>query len=375
MDPSTNAPALLEVRQIEKRYGDFVALHPTSLSVRTGEFLTLLGPSGSGKTTLLGLISGLTEADEGSITIGDVDVTDRSPHTRGIGMVFQNYALFPHLTVAENIAFPLRLRRIDAHERDARVRKALELVDLPHLGQRFPRELSGGQQQRIALARCIVYEPKIILMDEPLGALDKRMRDQMQFEIRRIHRELGTTIIYVTHDQEEAMTMSDRICLMRAGGIEQLGSPADLYFRPHTTFVADFIGESNLFVGTVIDAAGDEVTVRWRDMPGTGVAKRHDSRLGTGDQVQVMVRPQSLSIDHAANPANDAQAVNVVATHVLDFFVAGDVSKYRLMPKHGGGKPISVTCLTQSAQSDRPAGHELAVRWHARDAVALPDSP
>jgi putative spermidine/putrescine transport system ATP-binding protein len=364
--------SLLEVRQLEKRYGDFVALHPTSLHVQAGEFLTLLGPSGSGKTTLLGLISGLTEADEGAILIGDADVTDQSPHKRGIGMVFQNYALFPHLTVAENIAFPLRLRRIDAARRDAMVKRALEMVDLPHVAQRLPRELSGGQQQRIALARCIVYEPKIILMDEPLGALDKRMRDQMQFEIRRIHRELGTTIIYVTHDQEEAMTMSDRICLMRAGSIEQLGTPEDLYFRPRTTFVADFIGESNLFAGTVIEASGDEVTVRWNDMPGTGVARRYDGRLTAGTPVQVMVRPQSLRL-----ATDDLTSVNTVDTTVLDFYVAGDVSKYRLSRLHGAAdaKPIMLTCLTQSARADNAPGHNVAVRWDARDAVAIPDTP
>jgi putative spermidine/putrescine transport system ATP-binding protein len=364
--------SLLEVRQLEKRYGDFVALHPTSLSVEAGEFLTLLGPSGSGKTTLLGLVSGLTEADEGAIFIGDEDVTDQSPHKRGIGMVFQNYALFPHLTVAENIAFPLRLRRIDSARRDAMVKRALEMVDLPHVAGRLPRELSGGQQQRIALARCIVYEPKIILMDEPLGALDKRMRDQMQFEIRRLHRELGTTIIYVTHDQEEAMTMSDRICLMRAGGIEQLGTPEDLYFRPRTTFVADFIGESNLFAGTVIEASGDEVTVRWNDMPGTGIAKRHDGRLTPGATVQVMVRPQSLRL-----ATEDVTSVNTVDASVLDFYVAGDVSKYRLARLHGlaDAKPIALTCLTQTARADIAPGRAVAVRWDTRDAVAIPDTP
>jgi putative spermidine/putrescine transport system ATP-binding protein len=194
----------------------------------------------------------------------------------------------------------------------------------------------------------------------------------MQFEIRRLHRELGTTIIYVTHDQEEAMTMSDRICLMRAGGIEQLGTPEDLYFRPRTTFVADFIGESNLFAGTVIEASGDEVTVRWNDMPGTGIAKRHDGRLTPGATVQVMVRPQSLRL-----ATEDVTSVNTVDASVLDFYVAGDVSKYRLARLHrlADAKPIALTCLTQTARADIAPGRAVAVRWDTRDAVAIPDTP
>ncbi|MDR5884329.1 ABC transporter ATP-binding protein, partial [Caballeronia sp. LZ032] len=212
----------LQISGLCKRYGDFVALAPTDLDVAQGEFLTLLGPSGSGKTTLLSLIAGLAQADGGSIRINGVDVTDGAPYDRDIGMVFQNYALFPHMTVAENIAFPLQMRKVDAASAKKRVAEALEMVHLPHVAGRYPRELSGGQQQRIALARCMVYRPSIILMDEPLGALDKKLRDHMQLEIKRIHRDLGTTIIYVTHDQEEAMTMSDRICLMDAGKIAQL---------------------------------------------------------------------------------------------------------------------------------------------------------
>ena len=224
----------LRIHALCKRYGDFVALAPTSLDVAKGEFLTLLGPSGSGKTTLLSLIAGLAHPDEGRILIDGTDVTHSPAYARDIGVVFQNYALFPHMTIEENIAFPLKMRKVSDAEARRRTAEALEMVHLPHVAKRYPRELSGGQQQRIALARCIVYRPSIILMDEPLGALDKKLRDQMQLEIKRIHRELGTTIVYVTHDQEEAMTMSDRICLMNAGAIEQLGTPQDLYFRPRS---------------------------------------------------------------------------------------------------------------------------------------------
>ncbi|MBB1652067.1 ABC transporter ATP-binding protein, partial [Delftia sp. UME58] len=255
-----------------KRYGDFVALAPTHLDVARGEFLTLLGPSGSGKTTLLSLIAGLAQPDEGRVLIDGADVTYGAPYERDIGMVFQNYALFPHMSIEENIAFPLKMRKVPAAEARRRAHEALEMVRLPHVASRLPRELSGGQQQRIALARCMVYRPAIILMDEPLGALDKKLRDQMQLEIKRIHRELGTTIVYVTHDQEEAMTMSDRICLMNGGAIEQLGTPADLYFRPRTLFVADFLGESNLLQGEVASVDGDILTVKLACQGVTGQA-------------------------------------------------------------------------------------------------------
>ena len=239
-----------------------------TLTSREGEFLTLLGPSGSGKTTLLSLIAGLAHADEGQVLIDGTDVTYSAPYERDIGLVFQNYALFPHMTVEENIAFPLQMRKLGTAEARRKVAEVLEIVRLPHVAKRFPRELSGGQQQRIALARCMVYRPAIILMDEPLGALDKKLREQMQLEIKRIHRELGATVVYVTHDQEEAMTMSDRICLMNAGRIEQLGTPGDLYFRPRSLFVADFLGESNLLPAEVMNVAGDAITVRLGDESG-----------------------------------------------------------------------------------------------------------
>src|SRR5215212_8528054 len=216
----------LAITGLTKRYGSFTALAPTDLEVTEGEFLTLLGPSGSGKTTLLSLIAGLSVPAGGTLHIAGQDATFAAPHERDIGMVFQNYALFPHMTIAENIAFPLKMRRIDNATAAKRAMGALELVRLPQVASRYPKELSGGQQQRIALARCLVYKPSIVLMDEPLGALDKKLRDHMQLEIKRIHRDTGTTIVYVTHDQEEAMTMSDRICLMNAGRIEQLGTPS-----------------------------------------------------------------------------------------------------------------------------------------------------
>ena len=251
----------LRTRDLRKTYGPIVALAGANIDLEEGEFLTLLGPSGSGKTTMLMLIAGLAQPDSGEVWIDGRLATYAPPHKRDIGMVFQNYALFPHLTVAENIAFPLRMRGQSETDIRREVARVLDLVQLPEIGDRLPRALSGGQQQRIALARCIVYRPSIVLMDEPLGALDKKLRDQMKLEIKRLHTELGITVLYVTHDQEEAMIMSDRICLMNNSRIEQIGSPAELYFSPRSVFAADFIGESNLLDGQVAAVDGSEVTL------------------------------------------------------------------------------------------------------------------
>jgi len=245
----TQAPAKLSIDGLGKRYGPTVALEPTRLDIRQGELLTLLGPSGSGKTTLLQMIAGLVEPSEGRLLIDGKDATRLAPGARGIGMVFQSYALFPHLTVAENIAYPLRMRKTDPASIQRQVAGALEMVQMGAFGERLPRELSGGQQQRIALARCFVYRPEVILLDEPLGALDKNLREHMQLEIRRLHRELGATFIYVTHDQEEALTLSDRICLMNQARVEQVGTPDEMYDQPATRFAAGFIGHSNLLDG------------------------------------------------------------------------------------------------------------------------------
>ncbi|HEY2024510.1 ABC transporter ATP-binding protein [Paraburkholderia sp.] len=246
----------LEAIGIAKRYGDSVALEPTDLAVQAGEFLTLLGPSGSGKTTLLQMISGLVAPSAGRIEIDGHDVTHVEPGKRGIGMVFQSYALFPHMSVWDNVAYGLRMRRKSRDEVRAAVDDALAMVRMNEYARRYPKELSGGQQQRIALARCFAYRPSVILLDEPLGALDKKLREHMQSEIRRLHKELGATFVYVTHDQDEALTLSDRICLMNQARIEQVGTPADLYDRPATRFAAGFIGHSNLLEGELDAARG-----------------------------------------------------------------------------------------------------------------------
>jgi putative spermidine/putrescine transport system ATP-binding protein len=245
----------LKVQGLAKIYGHTTALDHVDLAVRNGELLTLLGPSGSGKTTLLQLICGLQDPSAGSVLIDGKDQTYAPVNKRDIGVVFQNYALFPHMTVAENVGFALKMRGLPKAEIDAKVTKALETVGLAHASGRSPSQLSGGQQQRVALARCLVYDPAIILMDEPLGALDAKLREVMQIEIKRIHRETGATIIFVTHDQQEALALSDRICLMNNGKIAQLGTPRQMYEEPENLFVADFIGVSSIIRGTVKNGA------------------------------------------------------------------------------------------------------------------------
>jgi ABC-type Fe3+/spermidine/putrescine transport system ATPase subunit len=250
--PVTGAPrpgAAVALRGLTKRYGEVTAARDVTLDVRAGEFLTLLGPSGSGKTTTLMMVAGFVLPDAGAVEIDGRDVTWLDPNRRGLGMVFQSYLLFPHLTVARNVAFPLEVRRTPRPRIQARVADVLDLVQLRGLEDRYPRQLSGGQQQRVALARALVYEPPVLLMDEPLGALDKKLREQMQLEIKRIQSRLGVTVLYVTHDQTEALTMSDRIAVMRGGRVEQVGAPDELYEGPANRFVADFLGESNFLQG------------------------------------------------------------------------------------------------------------------------------
>jgi putative spermidine/putrescine transport system ATP-binding protein len=355
----------LAITGLAKRYGSFEALAPTDLEVAEGEFLTLLGPSGSGKTTLLSLIAGLAAPDEGRLSINGRDATHAAPYERDIGMVFQNYALFPHMTIAENIAFPLKMRRMDSATAARRAMEALELVRLPQVASRYPKELSGGQQQRIALARCLVYKPSIVLMDEPLGALDKKLRDHMQLEIKRIHRDSGTTVVYVTHDQEEAMTMSDRICLMNGGRIEQLGTPSDLYFRPKSLFVADFIGESNLLPGTVAAADGASVEVLLAD-GATRVRATAHAPLAGGSKVRVMVRPQNMTV--SAGP------VNTLSGRVIDSMITGSLTKLYLHTPLAGDEPMVLSHPTSAAALPPAVGSELAVSWASGDAIAVPEA-
>jgi putative spermidine/putrescine transport system ATP-binding protein len=302
----------LKTVSLAKNYGPYVALAGADIAMEEGEFLTLLGPSGSGKTTLLSMIAGLIQPDSGEIWIDGRNATYLPTKKRDIGLVFQNYALFPHLTVFENVAFPLRMRRRSETEIGHAVARALEIVRLPELRDRLPSELSGGQQQRVALARCFVYRPSIILMDEPLGALDKKLRDHMQIEIVRLAREVGASVIYVTHDQEEALVMSDRICLINEGRIEQIGTPHELYFAPRTVFAASFIGESNVIDVTT---ASDGST---RLANGVPLGGRHPA-LGEGP-AKIVLRPESLNVLSSGEDADyafDGRIESILLTGAL----------------------------------------------------------
>lgn len=359
----------LFVDRLSKSYGSVQALKATTLSVKEGEFLTLLGPSGSGKTTLLMMIAGLVAPSEGAIWIDGTDATRIPPNRRDIGMVFQNYALFPHLTVFENIAFPLRMRMMKDVDIKRKVQKILEVVALPHVANRLPRELSGGQQQRIALARSAVYEPSVILMDEPLGALDKKLRDNMQAEIRRLHREIGATVVYVTHDQGEAMSMSDRVCLMQGGGIEQIGSPEDLYFFPKTRFTGDFLGGTNFLPGTVV---GHEETLwivrmQWGDTIKAARLHSGNGRAQVGDRCEVMVRPQHLTMSGAAQGYD-----NCVDGRILGLTMAGLVTEYDVeLPM---GAKIVVGGLTTEPDTGLSRGDEVRLYWSSRHTIIFPTS-
>jgi putative spermidine/putrescine transport system ATP-binding protein len=343
----------LRAEKLSKQYGRVTALQPIDLTVASGELLTVLGPSGSGKTTLLQIVSGLVEPSGGSIYIDGLDHTRTPVHRRDIGMVFQSYALFPHLTVEENVAFPLRMRRRSEAEVRRRVDEALEMVQLSHLMQRLPRALSGGQQQRVALARCFVYQPSIILMDEPLGALDKKLREHMQIEIKRLHRDTGATIIYVTHDQEEALALSDRICLMNHARIEQIGTPQEIYQRPATAFAADFIGLSNVFRG---------------ELTGTNMLRTEDGtfplpadaprNLATGQTAALVVRPEHMLL----GTNTDCR----VSARIVEAVYAG--AETRLILRRASGGELIVRL--PAAASGMEMGMMVEAGWH-RDSSIL----
>jgi putative spermidine/putrescine transport system ATP-binding protein len=313
--------AAVAFQGISKSYGGFVALSRLDLRIGSGEFMTLLGPSGSGKTTLLNIVAGMVAPTTGAVLIDGEDVTAVPPRKRGLGMVFQNYALMPHMSVFENVAFPLRVRKLSRGEIERRVMAVLETVHLAPYARRKPRELSGGQQQRVSIARCLVYEPKLVLMDEPLGALDKRLREQLQLEIKRIHKELGVTVLYVTHDQEEALVLSDRITVMSEGRIEQVGKPDELYFHPATEFVAQFLGASNLIPARIESVAGDVATLVTESgltfRAGTGGAGASEGR------VKALVRPEAIRLEPAAGAAGHG-----LDGVVLERIFVGQTTKY-----------------------------------------------
>lgn len=300
---------MIDLIDITKTFGPVEAVRGISLKVRQGELMTLLGPSGSGKTTTLMMVAGHEPPDNGAILINGKEITNVPPYRRDIGMVFQQLALFPHLTVDQNIAFPLRMRKTNRRDVTRKVSHALELVRLQGLGSRFPRQLSGGQQQRVALARALVFDPSILLMDEPLSSLDKKLREDMQLEIKRLQRQLGITTLYVTHDQKEALIISDRVVVFNSGSIEQVGSPDELYERPRNEFVADFIGESNFLTARIATVNGTYCEVVTED--GLSLRALVPESVSPGEEITVAVRPESISLEplHASEQFNQVSGL------------------------------------------------------------------
>lgn len=350
---------------VEKTYdGINVVVERLDLAIRRGEFLTMLGPSGSGKTTTLMMLAGFETPTAGRIILDGKPIERLPPHQRNIGVVFQNYALFPNMTVAENVAFPLQMRKLARSEQKSRVEAALDMVQMGKFAMRRPAQLSGGQQQRIALARALVFEPSLVLMDEPLGALDKQLREHMQLEIKHLHERLGVTVVYVTHDQGEALTMSDRIAVFDKGRIQQLGNPTDLYERPANPFVAQFIGDNNALHGTVVDVSGDKCTVQIDDGNGSTVSAAFRTPLKKGERTTLSIRPERIKLA----PENDLS--NRIAAKVKELIYLGDHVRVRVSAL--GSEDIIIKVPNgQGLPAGVSPGADVLIGWNFDDCPAL----
>jgi spermidine/putrescine ABC transporter ATP-binding subunit len=365
--------AQVRLRKLSKTYSGLAAVDGISFDVPAGAFVSLLGPSGSGKTTTLNLIAGFLTPDAGDILIDDRSVADVPPHKRNIGMVFQSYSLFPHMTVADNVGFPLRMRsKLNRQAAQKRIAEMLALVQLSHLGARYPRQLSGGQQQRVAMARALVSAPRLLLMDEPLGALDKKLREQMQAEIRRIHRSVGTSVVYVTHDQSEALTMSDLVVVMHRGRIAQIGTPRALYESPADAFVADFIGDSNLLAATVIESGREACKVKMR---GGAVIETLPAPFAAppGASAFLLIRPEDMSVQPQTCAQTDGREqlpgmITELSFHgdvfKLAVAVGDDVLKAKVAREQGGslelGRQVVLTWRRDAARLLPPASDDAS---------------
>ncbi|MFA5520194.1 MAG: ABC transporter ATP-binding protein [Castellaniella sp.] len=361
----TAQAAFLEFRGVKKTYDQrTLVVKDFNLDVRQGEFVTLLGPSGSGKTTVLMMLAGFEGVTSGSITINGHSITRTAPYKRNIGMVFQNYALFPHMSVASNLAYPLRLRKMPRHQITERVQHYLKLIELEDFGQRHPGQLSGGQRQRVALARALIFEPTLVLMDEPLGALDKKLREQMQFEITRLHEQLGFTVIYVTHDQTEALTMSSRIAVFNHGVVQQYAPPNELYERPANAFVASFIGENNLIPAGTLALDGDMTQAVLAD--GSRVRARNGDCRPADGQAIISIRPEKLRLQEA--PSDNRVQARFVARHYV-----GDFIRYYF--ELADETPLVVKLLNDARAPRFEAGEQASLSWAAEDCFAFrPDA-
>lgn len=352
----------VRLESIVKRFGRVTAVDNIDLDVAPGEFLTLLGPSGSGKTTTLKMIAGLDHPTSGEVFIDQESVVDKPSFKRDLGMVFQNYALFPHMTVFDNIAFPLKMRSVSKTDIHEKVTAILDVVQLAGFGMRYPRQLSGGQQQRIALARALVYEPSVLLMDEPLGALDKKLREEMQLEVKQIQERIRITTIYVTHDQSEALTMSDTIALMNEGRIEQIGTPQELYEKPNSRFVADFIGESNFLEGDVIHIRNQSTEIK--TTKGLAVQVRARPGIEVGQSVTLAIRPEKIRLDATdENPDNRFQGT------VDSVVYLGEIVKY--VVRMDSGESISAKSTNVTAGQQYNKGDRIRLSWSLEDCLIV----
>lgn len=351
---------ILRLEHIEKSFDGVRVLRGIDLSVRRGEFVTLLGASGCGKTTTLRIIGGLETPDAGRVLLSGVDVTDLAPNRRSVNTVFQNYALFPHMNVAQNVGYSLRLRRVDKKIAALQVQKALELVQLAGYEKRMPGELSGGQRQRVAIARAVVGEPSVLLLDEPLGALDLQLRRQMQIELKRLQKQLGITFIYITHDQEEALNMSDRIAVMREGRFEQIGTPAQVYDRPDTAYVAAFVGAANILQGKAVSVRDSLVTVGFEG--GVGLAPVRKKAPAPGEPVCLAVRSEQIELSAQA----DAPDFGICATVREKSFAGGMLRIAVTLP---GGQEIVAS--RHGIDSELAPGQQVRVGWNPEHAVIV----
>lgn len=363
----SNDHHLVRFVDIQKSYdGETLVVKNLNLDVAKGEFLTMLGPSGSGKTTCLMILAGFEPATHGEIFLNEVPINRVPPHKRGIGMVFQNYALFPHMTVAENLAFPLEVRNMDKSQREERVKRALDMVQLGAFGDRRPAQLSGGQQQRVAVARSLVFDPDLVLMDEPLGALDKNLREQMQYEIKHIHENLGLTVVYVTHDQSEALTMSSRIAVFDDGIIQQCAPPEVLYEQPENAFCANFIGENNRLLGTVTEDNGATVKVKIDNDAGTVVANKINV-AGVGVRSTLSLRPERVTV----NP-EPGEVPNIFSGIAEELIYLGDHIRTRFTVC--GHDDFIVKIPNSAAHAHLSQGDTVNIGWTAEDCRALDPS-
>ena len=348
--------------KVDKSYdGKVLVVKDLQLDIEEGEFVTMLGPSGSGKTTCLMMLAGFETPTNGEIYLDGNAISSIPPHKRGIGMVFQNYALFPHMTVYENLAFPLRVRKIPKDEADKKIDKALSMVSLQGFAQRMPGQLSGGQQQRVAVARSLVFDPQLVLMDEPLGALDKNLRESMQYEIKHIHESIGVTVVYVTHDQTEALTMSNRIAVFNDGKVQQLSSPDELYEKPVNSFVAEFIGENNTFGGEVTDVSGDKCKVKLNS--GIEIMANPIVAKAKGEKTKVSLRPERAIIDPDTTMDNNHKG------KIEEVIYHGDHTRLRVDLL--GNKEFILKVPNSSNRMDIKEGREINIGWNSIDCRAL----